>query len=129
MYKDVDFEELVGHKIISITGLTEGSEEVMFITDKGCFRQFHHQDCCENVSVKEVSGDINDLIGEVILYAEVSATPKECEWGGLEMWTFYKLATIKGYVDISWYGESNGYYSVDVSLDYKPNEAVNHAVN
>ena len=93
-------------------------DEIAFYTeeDKG-YVMFHIQECCEDVHIESVVGDVDDLVGSPILLAE-EVTNQEVK-GVLESstWTFYKLATIKGYVDIRWVGTSNGHYSE--SVDFK----------
>ena len=124
--KEVDFEVLKGKVLTKIEGLEKDSEVVTFYAEDGSiFQMYHEQDCCESVSVDDVCGDINDLIGEKILIAEENSCsdetpggiPRPDEYTDSYTWTFYKLATKKGYVDIRWYGESNGYYSE--SVDFK----------
>jgi hypothetical protein len=60
-------------------------------------------------------GDLTDLVENPLLLAleaEEPAQDNECDDVGV--WTFYNFATVKGYVTVSWLGESNGYYSMSV---------------
>jgi hypothetical protein len=119
----VDFNDIIG-KIISKIDKTD--DEIIFhCTDGYYYKMFHDQDCCESVGVDDINGDLNDLIGTPITLAEetmsgenpddVSAEFKEYQESFT--WTFYNLATIKGYVTIRWYGSSNGYYSESVNFE------------
>ena len=118
----VEFSELKGKVVTKVEG-AEGNSQLNFYTSDGYkYSMYHEQDCCESVYVESIVGDLEDLVGEEILVAEESSAgenpidAKVSEYQESFTWTFYKLATRKGYVDIRWYGESNGYYSESVSF-------------
>lgn len=123
-YQDVDFGVLVGTTLLGIEGAKEDSEEIKFsLTDGRMFRMAHNQDCCESVSVEDICGDLDDLIGSPIIQAEESSSevrpegvPEPKYSDDAQEWTFYRIATAKGLVVIRWYGSSNGYYSTDVDF-------------
>jgi hypothetical protein len=123
---EIPFETLKGKilKSVKVTTTKESDlsnvelNELLFETIDGkTYKLYHEQDCCECVMIESIVGDLSDLEGEPILMAEEVAGETggdNCE--GHYTWTFYKLATRKGYVDIRWYGSSNGYYSESVSF-------------
>jgi len=129
---------LIGKTMVSVARATiNGDDCIVFRADTGeAWSFFHQQDCCESVCIESIVGDLTDLVGSPILVAEevtswdvdlpavyavelalVRSSGNRCTYAdGSETWTFYKFATLKGYVDIRWYGESNGYYSERVSV-------------
>lgn len=133
--KDVEVFELNGNKLGGFKVLTYGGDisfllgktlseihhsedEIVFITEcNHVLYLYHSQNCCEQVSIESIVGDLDDLVGNTVLLAEC-VTNCDDEVG---TYTFYKLATVKGYVDIRWLGESNGYYSeeVDCFIGYR----------
>jgi hypothetical protein len=116
----MEIELLLGLTLASVEGMQEGSEEIVFRTTCGRrFRMFHYQDCCESVRLEDRCGNVEDLIGNPILVAEERTDGVQDVEDGydVEQWTFYSIATIKGTVDLRWYGTSNGYYGTGVSFE------------
>lgn len=114
-YDYTRIEDLTGKTLTKIDRI--GDDELLFFTNTGeKYRMYHRNDCCETVTIEDIAGDLNDLLNSPIVMAEeiISGENPEGikpEYQDSFTWTFYKLATVKGYVTIRWYGESNGYYS------------------
>ena len=114
----MNIENMVGKVFTSVT---QDGGEMVFSNETERFRFFHYQDCCESVNIDDIVGDLSDLVGTPILMAEeVSGyVGPEPEYADSYTYTFYKFATRRGYVDVRWLGESNGYYSESVSLGHE----------
>ena len=122
MYTEKQYTELIGKTFVSVENI--GNEKLVFEAESGERYKFcHMQDCCESVTIEDVVGDLNDLIGSPITMAEEITHEQENpegvkvpEYQESFTWTFYKFATVKGYVTVRWYGSSNGYYSESVDF-------------
>ena len=124
MRKYVNVEDMLNRVFVRIERRTlseyTDDEQLIFYCDDGTvYRMLHEQDCCESVELEDIAGSLDDLIGHPILMAEESTnTNRDNEdiSGDSFTWTFYKFATIMGYVTLRWYGTSNGYYSESVDI-------------
>lgn len=123
--EQAQIKELIG-KTLSHVALSDNMDQIDFIAADGDrFSMFHDQDCCETVTVNDICGDLQDLVGSPIIEADESMSNKnpdgvEVEYQDSFTWTFYNIRTIKGGVTIRWYGESNGYYSEEVTFYRHP---------
>lgn len=117
-------KDLIGKTLTKVEQID--TDEIIFLTNEGKqYKLYHSQDCCESVTIEDIIGDLGDLVGEPILMAEEATSGENTpdvtkEYQDSFTWTFYKFATRKGYVDIRWYGESNGYYSENVDFEEVP---------
>lgn len=86
---------------------------IYFHLDNGeKYKLCHLQDCCEEVWLESVIGDLEDLCGSPMLYAredikegamrntEPPIYREGTPHNDSETWTFYNLGTIKGSVNI-----------------------------
>jgi len=116
---DADFSDLIG---ATLTGIVrskddDGGDQLAFTASDGrVWEMYHNQDCCESVYIEDIVGNLEDLLHAPILQADAESNSSGEPGDYSATWTFYKIATIHGYVTIRWYGSSNGYYSESVSF-------------
>jgi hypothetical protein len=112
-YYNSELSQLIGRTLTSVTRF--GNDSIVFEADDGeRWQMYYEPDCCAQCEIEDVVGDLLDLTGSPIVMAEAvtnNDNPKPADYLESFTWTFYKLATVKGYVTIRWYGTSNGYYS------------------
>ena len=110
-----EFKELQGRTLCRAESVND--ELRLYLTDSHYVRFYHEQDCCESVSIDDICGSLEDLVGEPLTEAEEVSGYNGPETGDESYtWTFYRFATRLGAVTVRWYGSSNGYYSEGVSV-------------
>ena len=110
-------EDLLGYKIVAVDleDHIDGDIITFHREDGKVVKMYHEQCCCEYVRIEDIDGDLQDLIGTIIEAEEVTKEGED-EYGTMT-WTFYKIASENGFVNIRWYGTSNGYYSESVTVE------------
>lgn len=111
---EVSCTELVGKLFISATATD--NKLVLVDSENIIYTFVHEQECCEEVYIESIVGDINVLINEPLIECEEVVSQNDLNDEASETYTFYKFRTLKGYITIRWYGTGNGYYSESVKI-------------
>ena len=109
--------KMLGLTVASVEGKVGDDKLRLTFTDGRSVLFYHEQDCCESVSIEDISGHWDDIIGYPITLAEES-TNREADGFDSNTWTFYRIGTVRGVVVIRWWGSSNGYYSESVDIKW-----------
>lgn len=112
-----EFSNLVGQVLESVT-INRDDDEIVFRTKEGnAYKMYHDQDCCESVWIEDIVGGLEDMAGERVIFAyESSSEVEDTEYGDVQQWTFYNIATQRNSATIRWNGSSNGFYSIAVDF-------------
>ena len=107
----------------SVSGEIGSDNLKINFTDGSQVLFYHEYDCCESVEIDDIVGTTLSIIGKPLLKADIKESDSQAKpTNGYSddscTWTFLTLATIKGYIDVKFYGSSNGYYSEDISVEY-----------
>lgn len=105
-----NFEDIVGKVVKQVT--VEDDWVSWEFEDGSIYVMFHEQECCENVYLYDIDGDLNSLVGQTIMTAYESTQERECDEDESSSWTFYRVNGIC----LRWIGESNGCYSESVDF-------------
>lgn len=112
-------QEFLNVRVVGVEGGQPGDEEfIIHFENNKSLKFYHSQSCCEQVEIDDVNGDVNDLVGNLFFGCSVKTShdnPKT-KYDTSHTWTFYTFKYPSGYIDMKWYGCSNGYYSE--SVDY-----------
>ena len=115
--KDAELKDIVGLTMKDVRRNNDDETITFEATNGKTFKMYHRQDCCEDVHIEDICGNLADLVDTPIITALVSTNDMEGGDGEPITWTFYRILTAKGSVVIRWYGTSNGYYGTEVDFE------------
>lgn len=113
-----DISEFVGKTLVRVN---TGLDQIDFwFSDGSHYRMDHWQECCEVVTVEDIDTPLTHHLGQEILVAEARTQEIPNDHSGYYdecmQWTFYTIRSNMATSTIRWYGGSNGYYGVGVSI-------------